>query len=325
MIDENIDLNGGTSSVTNAEIENEHAFDSVNADLEQQLSGIRSDADLIDAIITMPEGNLIPWEECTLPSRGIYYGWADGTVKVKAMGQMAEKVLATQRLAQSGQSIDYLFRECCKFPEGFDPADMLLGDRTFLLYFLRGITHGNEYEFMLTCPNPDCAVASTHIYDLNNLSRTISWAKDELGPEPFKVVLPYLTKVTGREIWVGIRHLRSFDVNDILNKRKNKKSQYAQPAKKSPFQRKKVDELDDAVTENLEKVIVNIMGVTDSYKIRAFIEKLHAQDTATIREWMKENTPGIDSTIEITCPECGNEFTVELPITSDFFRPSKQR
>lgn len=323
MAKERIDLSDSKPVTQNNPTE--PAFEPINPNLAQMLAGVKSDNDFVDAIISTPQENLIPWEECTLPSKGIYYGWADGTVKVKAMGQTAEKVLATQRLAQSGQSIDYLFRECCVFPEGFDPADLLLGDRTFLLYFLRGITHGNEYEFMLTCPNTDCATQSTHTYDLNNLSNTIVWADESLGDEPFKVSLPYLSSATGRDVWVGLRYLRSFDVLDIVNKRKTKKSNAAQPAKRSPFQRKKTDELDDAVTENLEKVIVSVMGVRDSYKIRAFIEKMHAQDTATIREWMKDKTPGIDSSIEITCPECGNDFQVELPITSDFFRPSKQR
>jgi hypothetical protein len=319
MADETIDL----KSATPPEPEfNQH----INA-LADKLKNITNDADFVNAIIRTPDEDLIPWEECVLPSKGLYYGWPDGVVKVKAMGQVAEKVLATQRLAQSGQSLDYLFKECCRFPGDFDPANLLLGDRTFLLYFLRGVTHGNEYEFSLTCPNTDCAVQSMHTYDLNQLASTVVWANEDLGSEPFKIVLPYLTKTTGRDVWVSLRYLRASDANDILNKRKTKRSQVAKPAKRNPFvkRRESETEYDDAVTENLEKVIVNVMGVTDYYTIKSFVERLHAQDTSTIRDWMKDNTPGIDSSIEISCPECGNDFTVDMPITADFFRPAKQR
>ena len=74
----------------------------------------------------------------------------------------------------------------------------------------------------------------------------------------------------------------------------------------------------------MNKIIVSVMGVTDTFSIRQIVDKLHATDTAAIREWMKENTPGIDNTVTVECPECGQDFTVELPITESFFRPSKQ-
>jgi hypothetical protein len=282
---------------------------------------------ILDAILKTPEDQLIPWEECALPSNGMYYGWADGVVKVRAMGQTAEKVLATQRLAASGQSIEYLFRECVKFPDEFDPIDLLIGDRIYLLYYIRGITYGNMYEFAYTCPNTECSVISTHAYDLNELSNTVIPSKPEMGFEPFKIQLPYLSKVTGSDVYVGIRFLRAGDANEILNKKKSiRNANQARSSKKNPFERKrKQDDLDETITENLEKLIVHVMGSTDQAKIKAFVGKLHAQDTATIREWMKDNTPGIDSSIELECPECAQQFSIELPITETFFRPAKQR
>lgn len=296
----------------------------------------QTNEEFLQRLLQLPEEKLIPWEECWLPSKGIYYGWPDGLVQVRAMGQVAEKILSTQRLAQTGQSIDYLFRECCQFPNGFDPVDLLLGDRIFILYFIRGITHGNMYEFAITCPNTNCEAVSTHIYDLNELSQTITWAKPELGREPFQVELPYLSAATKRKVWVGVRFLRASDANDILAKRKARKKMFAKPGgvrtRNRPGQRAAVDPrqqaeqnqvLDDTISQNMEKIITNIMGVGDLFTVRNFIEKMHAQDTAAVREWLRENTPGIDNTVTVTCPECSNEFTVELPITDSFFRPSK--
>jgi len=291
----------------------------------------QTNEEFVDSLINAPESALLQWENCELPSRGLYYGWSDGIVKVKPMGQMADKILATERLAQSGQSIDFLFREHCQFPAGFDPVNLLVGDRVFLLYFLRGITHGNVYEFMFTCPNKDCSDTSSHRYDLNELAKTIVWADDRLGAEPFKVVLPYLSKASGREVWVGVRFLRAADANEMLARQraKNKNSQSGAVRTRSLSSLRGGgagqvrQELDETITQNLEKIIVSIMGVADVFAIRQFIPKMHAQDTAAVREWLREHTPGIDATVEITCPKCEQVFTMELPIKESFFRPAK--
>lgn len=290
-----------------------------------------SNDELLDSIITLPPEKLIPWEECQLPSKGKYYeGWPDGMIQVRAMGQKAEKILATQRLATSGQSIDYLFRECARFPNEFDPSELLLGDRVFLLYFLRGITHGNLYEFAVNCPNQECQQVHTHTYNLNELASTITAADDTIGEEPFRIILPYLTETMGRDIWVSVRFLRAYDANDMINRRRVRKK-IARPGSRGrsgpvdPRQQQQEQVvLDNALDDNLEKVIVNILGSTDKLKIRQFVQQLHAKDTATIREWLKDHTPGIDNTISIECPDCGGDFTVELPITESFFRPVKQ-
>lgn len=297
-----------------------------------------SSDDFLDKLLHTSHDQLIPWEDCYLPSKGLYYDdWPDGIVKVRAMGQTAEKILTTQRLAKSGQSIDYLFRECCSFPGDFDPVNLLLGDRVFLLYFLRGITHGNVYEFAFTCPNPECEAVSTHTYDLNELAGTIIWADEALGPEPFKIVLPYLSQATNRDVWVSVRFLRAYDASDILARRKAKKSAIAKPGGvrtrlkqrqggQTPFslqqQQQRNQQLDQTLSENLEKVIVNVMGTGDPFKVRQFVQQMHARDTATVREWLRVNAPGIDSTVIVGCPECSMEHTVELPITESFFRPN---
>jgi hypothetical protein len=289
-----------------------------------------SDVDLVDAILQLPAERLIPWEVCSIPSNGIYYGWPSRTVEVRAMGQTAEKVLANQRLAQSGQSIDYLFRECVRYPDpNFDPMDLLVGDRMFLLYYLRGITHGNMYEFAMTCPNPQCGKSSTHSYDLNNLASTIRQADPSIGVEPYKVVLPYLSESIGREFWVGLRFLRGRDTNNMIAMRRTKKRAFAAPAiragKSNPFKRQDDAPVDDTLTENLQLVIVSLMGVQDRVKINSFVQRMHATDTAAIREWLREYSPGIESTVTLNCPECGQEFTVELPLTESFFRPTQKR
>lgn len=332
---EELDINQSTpQSATNQNVNAGEQINQMvghNIDISQYLPSGLSNEELLSSIISIPDQELIPWGDCYLPSKGKYYGWANGIVRVKAMNQKAEKILTTQRYAASGESIEYLFRECCQFPDGFDPVDLILGDRVFLLFFLRGITHGNIYEFILTCANQACGSVNTYSYDLNSLASTIKYADDSLGNEPFKVSLPYLSKVTGRDFYVRIRFLRTRDSYDMLKRQSFNKKAVARPGARTRGQEHQnngfnsIQQLDETITDSLERVIVDVMGVTDRLSIKDFVQRMHALDTATIREWLKDNTPSMDSSIIVTCPQCSHEFTAELPISETFFRPSKSR
>jgi len=299
--------------------------------LQELIKGGASNEDLVDQIIQIPDAQLIPWEECKIPSLGRYYNWTSGMIQVKAWGANIDKILATTRLAQSGQSIDYMLASCCKFPDGFDPTQLLVGDQIFLLYYLRGITHGNVYEFVTTCPNPDCQSTGTFVADLNELAETIVWADEGLGSEPFKVILPYLSKKLGRDIWVSLRYMRVADSQYIVRQRRAtnravgqggraRVRRRQQPVPQREVQTGQID-LDDSLMRNLETIVVDILGVTDRFKVRDFVAKLHSSDLAVIREWLRDHSPGIDTQVELNCGECGNEFRVMLPITEAFFRP----
>jgi len=296
-------------------------------DLSNKVRGASTAESLLEEIISMNEDDFIPWEEVTLPSRGEYYSGRipGGVVRVRAMGIHADKILATQRLAQTGQSIDYLFKYCVQLPDEFDQSDLLSGDRIFLLYVLRGITHGNIYEFLMKCPN--CGTNAVQQYDLNELAQTITFPDSSLGDEPFKIVLPYMSEVLGREVWVKVRFMRGRDVSTIAGRQKfNKRVRSGAPNKQ---QRQIV--IDQTVTENLSLVITAFGGanaegeVRSRASIKALVDRMHAKDTATIRQFLKESSPGIDTTIMVECPDCAAEFRAELPITESFFRPTSDR
>ena len=316
----------------------------VSEALAESIRGVTDDAQIVDKIIQAPTEHILPWEDVELPSKGLYYDWPNGVIQVHPWGASVDKILATSRLAQTGQSINYLINSCCRFPGGFNPEDLLVGDQVFLLYYLRGITYGNIYEFIITCPNPQCQATSTHTADLNELAQTITWADESLGGEPFKVSLPFLSKTAGRDINVGIRFLRVRDSQIIARNRRTLSRAVGGSSRAKIVQRQRRKKewvpgdpvggqqeheetfsqdipLDDTLTKNIEMVIVDVMGVQDRFKVRQFVEKLHSSDLATVREWLTDNTPGIMTQVEIGCPECGNEFRVMLPITEGFFRP----
>lgn len=280
---------------------------------------------LLEEIIKMDEDKFIPWEEVALPSLGYYYDGMipGGIVRVKGMGIHADKILSTQRLAQTGQSIDYLFNNCVQLPNDFDQSELLTGDRIFLLYVLRGITHGNKYEFLMKCAN--CQASSTHVYDLNELAATITRPNSALGDEPFRVDLPYMSAALKRKVWVRVRLVRGKDTTTIANRVKFNKR--VRSGLVTQQQRNQIA-IDEAVTENLNLIIVGFGAegstgeTSDKSKIKSLVEKMHSSDTAEIRQFLRNNSPGIDTTIEVECPECGHEYKAELPITESFFRPT---
>ncbi len=83
--------------------------------------------------------------------------------------------------------------------------------------------------------------------------------------------------------------------------------------------------LDQALEQNLNLIITEAMEETRPDKIQALVNKFHARDTATIREFIRNNEPGIDTTITIACPDCGEKMKIDLPITESFFRPTERR
>lgn len=295
------------------------------------------DKNILDKILTKPAEELIPWEPCKLPSLGLYYGGIipNGEVQVRAWGIHTDKILATTRLAQTGKALDYVIQNCVQLPDGFDHMNLLIGDRVFLLYYLRGITYGNMYEFLVECNNEKCSNVWTEEYDLNQLASTVVHPNPELGSEPFKVSLPYLSKVASAQMkedidfWVKIRLLRGYDLSAIMQQRRIGKKLRPTARARARTQKARpegqpmtTDDLDESISENLRMVITEVMGDGDPNKIQQVVDTMHAADTATIREFLRNNSPGIEATIEVTCSECGNTMAMDLPITESFFRPT---
>lgn len=278
----------------------------------------------LDSVLSDSIDKFLPWEDVKLPSEGLYYDGKipDGIVQVRPFGLQAEKIMATQRLVKSGKSMDHIFEHYVKLPNDYNQQDLLASDRSFLLYYLRGITYGNDYEFSITCSNEDCKMVSPHIQDLSQLYTNMKKPNREIGPEPFKVILPYFSslfsKETGDKIdfWVKLRFLRGRDLYQLFQKSKNDK----------------YSNLSDTIEQNLALFIVEIMddvesntGCSDHFKINKFIQKLHSVDSSTIRDFIKENTPLLDTVVRVECPHCNNEMKIELPINENFFRPAKSR
>ena len=293
------------------------------AHLQSQTTGV-SAAELVDLILSKNQDELLPWEKVTLPSLGLYYNgrMPNGVIEVRPMGLFADKIFATARLTQTNQALDKVFEMCVKFPDStFDPLDLLTGDRLFLLFYLRGITHGNIYEFSITCPVETCKQFSTHEYDLNRIGDSIK--RPTFPSQPFKIILPYLSDITNREFWVEARYMTGRDGQIIAQQQKFLNKAVGNSVRNADGKEVsgKAISIDQSIEQNMNLLISNVMGVTDRGKIQQFVSKLHSRDAATIREIVRDTAPGVNFEVNISCPECNHEMKIELPITESFFRP----
>lgn len=283
--------------------------------------------------------NYIPWEKVQLPSKGIYYEdkMPNGYLEVKPMGVDVDKMLTNQRLAQSGELLNKIVESCTRFPPDMNVRELLAGDFNYLLYYLRGITHGPTYEFVSDCPH--CGTKNVYEFDLTNLYSTVKNNHPDYPEEPMSVLLPKLSETFGKDVYVMVRLVR---VDDIMKMSQPGNDEIFDPVKhgevrvrnknknnKTIINNKSKDDISKIYENNMKQQIVgfDIDGVifTDARKFQ-ITNKLHQQDTSTIREFIDDISPGIDTSLEVVCnnSECGKESMISLPWNENFFRPGKK-
>jgi hypothetical protein len=79
---------------------------------------------------------------------------------------------------------------------------------------------------------------------------------------------------------------------------------------------------DASVTTNLLYSIVSIDGVEDKGKIGNFVRMMPARDSLALRNYIRDNEPGIRMRQDVACPSCGHEEEVSMPIGVSFLWPS---
>jgi hypothetical protein len=287
----------------------------------------------LDRILSKDPHEMIPWEEVKLPSRGIYYDselMKEGVVKVRAMNFDVEKAMSNQRIARDGQSLDVMLEKCVQLPDpDFDHLDLLIGDRYYLMFYIRGISYGDDYTFQLKCPH--CGHQDLYTFPMGELQQTLKIADPNLE-YPFRVELPYMSKVMGTKIDVGIRLITGRDMEHIFKNRPDKNRIFSkkarvrkrlEPTRNGPVMHGK-DEEDESVNITIKKSIIDVCGDTNPTKIEKFINMLHSQDLSIIGQTIDEVSPGIDTMIEIVCFGCETPIgPIGLPMTENFFRTTK--
>ena len=229
--------------------------------------------------------------------------------RLRGMKVREEKILVDRKLAKSGTQLDELLAACWEETidagpytfEGPRPdwSAVLQGDRFYTLLQLRALTYGPEYSFAVTCREVRCRARILWELDLHDLPvRPLAGKQRDLflHGNRFPALLPDAQKK------VAFRLLTGADERRL-------------PALK----RQAGDRL---LSATLAFRLVEVEGVAPKDK-RRFVEELSLADARHLGEEFQQADCGVETSIDIECPECFAVQAVDLPFDADFFLPTK--
>jgi hypothetical protein len=246
-------------------------------------------------------------EKVFLPSKGKPYlptnPLSNGFVEMKYMTAKEEDILTSKSLIEKNTVIDVLLKSLIVSEINYD--DLLVGDKEALTFAARVLGYGRSYETDITCPK--CKnLERNYEFDLSkvehkNIPGMDEWAQSQ---QEFEYKFP------DKELTIKYKLLTNKDEDNItqelkgLEKLTNKTN------------------ISYDLTTRLKHIITAVNGNIDRTFINNFIDnQFLAMDSRTLRKVIRDNTPGIDSDVAFTCPSCGYQGNISLPIGPEFFWP----
>ena len=220
-----------------------------------------------------------------------------------------ERVLADRSLAKAGSQLEELLASCWETTVEPGPYDfhgrpiewssVLQGDRFFALLNIRALTYGPDYDFAVSCGN--CRARIEWEVELTKLpARALSSESRSafIAGNRFETSLAD----AGKRVW--FKRLTGDD------ERKLPALQHAAP--------------DRLLSSVLTYRVLEVEGIDPKDK-RSFLEDLTLRDADFLVDEFDRVDCGVDTTIEVECPECREVQDVDLPFDSAFFLPGKER
>jgi len=244
------------------------------------------------------------FEEVRLPSRNFMYDdlglKPDIPIHVRPMTIEEEKILSTPRLLKSGQAIDKVVESCIHEPISVDK--LLSVDVVYLLFYIRGISYGVEYDINIKCPSCDTQFPETINLDTLN----VNYCSDG-----FRGEIQHVLPDSGLNIW--LRMPRREDERSLTRQRDMIIKGLGAQA------------IDDTIVKRNSIMTVRIESITNRMEIDQIMSNLSVKDSNFIRDKISNPEFGIDTQLSIACPYCYHEWELELPIDQNFFFPKTRK
>lgn len=237
-----------------------------------------------------------------LPSEGRFYNTEDenikkGKISIFPLTIREEEILSTPRYIIDGTATIRALDNC--IDSDISASDLLMYDYSYLLFYLRKISFGNEYFFNLTCHN--CGHNFDHTLKISDI-------KFELLPKDFKehyrIDLP-VSKYTVILSMPRVRHIKEFD--EIQSK--------------VPVSKR------DEYSGISDMFAVRTSAILDSDGVTVpkedwveFYQSVPALDRKELSKHANVES-GVNSVMdEVNCPNCDTAVGGAIPVTDDFFR-----
>jgi len=222
-------------------------------------------------------------------------------VQIREITGREEDMLASSRLS-STQKISSLLTGCVvRIGVVTDKGhitrivqNLTVGDRFFLIFAIRRVTLGDDFPVRERCP--ECGVKTLFMVDLGEDLTVRSM------PDPsrrlYDVVLPSSGVLARFKVSTGM------DEERLAKIRKHNKN---------------MDALSQGILMRLE-----LLG--DEKPTLRMVQDLGMRDRHYLREQFQSVEGGVDTTLELECPSCGNEWEKELDLGgTGFFFPGGRR
>lgn len=248
--------------------------------------------------------NSVPFDEISIPSRGIFYNDKKDTFLVKYITAKEENLLTSPTLTDSGKAIEMLMSSCLLDWDG-NIDNLLTGDRDAFMVYLRSTSYGDKVNFDYRCSN--CGNESEASFNLSELEMK------ELAPQDapdenleYMFVMPNM-KLRGEEVVIKFRPRRLKDERAI-KKIVKEEVKYINGSK-----------VDNNIEVTYRNQITSINEIRDPNFIKSVIKNMPIKDSKEFRDYMEKVEPGIDNEIKSVCTSCSHVTKNTVPIDSNFF------
>jgi len=219
----------------------------------------------------IPEDLKTPYDIIELPSQGLLYKNNKKSVKVEYLTAMDESILTSPNISSGNKIISILLQRKVK-DLGMEVNDLLVGDRTAIMIYLRVTAFGEEYKQMVYDPKKEKYVES--IIDLTKLEQKKLTVKPNEDGE-FEFVLPKSNKKVTFTLLTG----KDDEIVDLRDEEEQKRSS---------------DGVSNKNLIRLEQQIKSIDGDRNKIMISNVLKKLPIIDSRSLRKYIDEITPGIN-------------------------------
>tara|TARA_B100000131_G_scaffold317344_1_gene359181 strand:+ start:1168 stop:1935 length:768 start_codon:yes stop_codon:yes gene_type:complete len=245
-----------------------------------------------------------PTEIVDLPSKGLLYPeghpLSEGKVEVKYMTAKEEDILTSMNLIEKGIVIDELLKSL--IITKFDYGDLLIGDKNAIMLSARILGYGKDYQVEVTCGA--CGEKEDTPFDLTG------YPYKEVDESQFNSDNQFKFKLPNSEREVEFKLLTHADEHAITEELDRMKKAGMQAT--------------GEITTRLRYQLLSVDGNTDKEFINNFINnEFFALDSRAFREHVVSITPDVDFTSYFICESCKNTDEIQLPITANFFWPSR--
>jgi hypothetical protein len=175
--------------------------------------------------------------------------------------------------------------------------DVLTGDRFYAVLKVRCATYGSEYNFRVQCSDERCRHPYEYSVNLDDLE--IKPLSEEskaqfLAGNKFEVALPE----DGRRVYFNL--MTGADEERAAKLLKNSNG--------------------DPLFKALQFRIKGIEDVEDKNR-RKFLEEMSMSDAVALLQMMDEVDCGVETNIQVECPECYSIEDIRLPLTHGLWLP----